>query len=239
MGRDATITQSEVNAVAERLNAAGAKPTARAIREALGSGSLATVLKFLQVWRAGQSRQAESPLALPPALQRSLLEFIAQEVATARLALETELAIAEQTSSDLVAESERQTATLDSQEREIEGLRAECAELRGRLAQLTSDLEAGRAALDEQRLAAQIARTELARQELRLEALPRLEAELVRLQAAREEERAARVAAEQAAAVSAARLEKTEAQVADLKERLVRAEADEHKLPRERSRIAK
>jgi hypothetical protein len=237
MGRDATITQADVNAVAERLHAAGTRPTNRAVREALGGGSMGTVVKFLRVWQAGQVRQSDTLVTLPPVLQRAMVDFVAHEVAAARAALEAELAIAEQTCSDLVAESERQTATLDARDNEIEGLRTECAELRGRLAQLTTDLETSQAALYEQRQAAEAARTELARLELRLEAVPKLEAEIVRLQAAREEERAGRVAAEQSAAVAAARLDNVEAQVVDLKQRLARAEAAvTHELPRERAK---
>ena len=45
MGRESVITQEEVNVVADQLRATGAKPTARAVREALGGGSMATVLK--------------------------------------------------------------------------------------------------------------------------------------------------------------------------------------------------
>jgi len=239
MGREATITQAEVSAAAERLRAAGTKPTNRAVREALGGGSMGTVVKLLRVWQAGQVPQGDAPVTLPPALQRAMVDFVAQEVAAAKVALEGELAIAEQTCGDLVAESARQTATLDAREKEVEGLRDECAELRGRLAQLTTDLEARQAALEEQRHAAETARTELARLELRLEAVPKLEAELERLQAAREEERAGRVGAEQGAAVSAARLDNAESQVADLKQRLARTEADARGLPRERAKVPK
>lgn len=239
MGREATITQADVSAVAKRLDAAGIKPTNRAVREALGGGSMGTVVKLLRVWQAGQVREGDAPVTLPPALQKAMVDFVAQEVAAAKAALEGELAIAEQTCGDLVAESERQTATLDARDKEIEGLRTECAELRGRLAQLTTELETSRAALDKQRHAAEAARTELARLELRMEAVPKLEAELERLQAAREEERSGRVAAEQGAAVSAARLDKTEAQVLELKERFARAEADARGLPQECAKTPK
>lgn len=226
MPRETTITQAQVDAVAERLCAAGISPTNRAVRQELGMGSMATIVKYLKNWRGRLPQNGELAAAIPPALQRSLLEFIAQEVASARASVEAELKIAEQASVDLIAESERQTGVLDSQASEIESLRAECATLNGRLIQLTSDLAATQAALETQRDAAEAARTELARQELRLEALPKLTDQLDRLQATLETERAGRVSAEQAAAVSGARLDKTEAQVADLKARLEQALAN-------------
>ena len=224
MAREATITQEQVNEVAGRLRAAGVKPTARAVREELGSGSMATVLKHLQVWQAGQVRQAEVPVTLPPGLQRALVDFIGQEVAAAKLTLEADLVVAQQANVDLIAESERQATALDEAEQGLEGLRSARDALQGRIGQLTADLEASQVAGEAQRQAAENARTELAKQQLRLEGLPKLEAEVERLRVALDAERAGRVLAEQTAAVAAAKLEKTEGQVADLEKRLSRAE---------------
>src|SRR3546814_16491265 len=56
MARIATITQEQVNAAADALVTAGQKPTNRAILDKLGSGSMATVVKLLQNWKAGQVR---------------------------------------------------------------------------------------------------------------------------------------------------------------------------------------
>ena len=55
--------------------------------------------------------------------------------------------------------------------------------------------------------------------------VPRLDAELVKLKASLDEERAVRVSAEQQAAVAQAKLEKTEAQATDLAARLAKVEA--------------
>src|SRR5260370_13445777 len=93
MGREATITAEQVNAVADALKAEGVKPTARAVRERLGNtGSMGTVTRLLQQWRDAQQRQAASTLMLPPALQRAILEFMELELAAARATLEAELA---------------------------------------------------------------------------------------------------------------------------------------------------
>jgi len=112
MAREATITQEQVNAAADTIRAAGTKPTARAVREALGGGSMATVLKFLQTWQAGQVRAEESPVVLPAGLQRALVDFIGQEVASAKAVLQDDLVAAQQANGDLIAESERQASTI-------------------------------------------------------------------------------------------------------------------------------
>lgn len=216
MGRESVITQEEVNSVADQLRATGAKPTARAVREALGGGSMATVLKHLHVWQSHQVRAPETQAVLPVGLQRALVDFIAQEVASAKVTLEADLVTAQQANQDLIAESERLAAALEREQSAVETLQADKAELSGRLGQLTKDLDDVRAEAAAQREAAEHARTEKAKLELRLEGVPRLEAEIERLKAALESERNAKVVAEQQAAVAQARLEKTEGQLKEL-----------------------
>ncbi|MBS7350802.1 MAG: DNA-binding protein [Comamonas sp.] len=216
MGRESVITQEEVNSVADQLRATGAKPTARAVREALGGGSMATVLKHLHVWQSHQVRAPDTQAVLPVGLQRALEDFIAQEVASAKVTLEADLVTAQQANQDLIAESERLAAALEREQSAVKTLQADKAELSGRLGQLTKDLEEVRAEAVAQREAAEHARTEKAKLELRLEGVPRLEAEIERLKVALESERSAKVVAEQQAAVAQARLEKTEGQLKEL-----------------------
>jgi chromosome segregation ATPase len=213
MGRESVITQEEVNAVADQLRATGVKPTARAAREALGTGSMATVLKYLQVWQSRQIRLPETQAGLPLGLQRALVDFVAQEVAAAKAAVEGDLVFAQQASQDLIAESERLAAALESEQSTVGALHSDNAELSGRLAQLAKDLEEVKAEAAAQREAAGLARTEKAKLELRLEGVPRLDSEIERLKAALESERDAKVAAEQKSAVAQARLQSIEARL--------------------------
>lgn len=213
MGRESVLTQDEVNAVADQLRASGVKPTARAVREALGTGSMATILKHLQVWQSRQVRTPEAQTALPMGLQRALVDFISQEVASAKVMLEAELVNVQQSNQDLIVESERQAAALERTQLTLDALQAEKSELLGRMGQLGKDLQDARSEVEEQRKVAELARTEKAKLELRLEGFPRLEAEIERLKAALDVEHNAKVVAEQLAAVSQARLEKTEVQL--------------------------
>ena len=58
MPREPSITQEQVNTVADAILASCAKPTARAVRALLGSGSMDTVLGFLRVWQAAATAPA-------------------------------------------------------------------------------------------------------------------------------------------------------------------------------------
>jgi DNA repair exonuclease SbcCD ATPase subunit len=152
-------------------------------------------------------RTAESPVVLPAGLQRALVDFIGQEVAGAKAELQDNLVAVQQANGDLIAESERQASTVELQTEALESAQAEKAELAGRLAQVESDLAKAGDNIAAERQAAEHARTELAKAQLRLEALPRIEAETDRLRVELEQERKAKVAAEQTAAVALAKLE--------------------------------
>lgn len=224
MAREATITQEQINAVADTIRASGTKPTARAVREAVGGGSMATVLKLLQVWQGGQVRVEEGPVVLPAGLQRALVDFIGQEVAGAKADLQTDLVAAQQANGDLIAESERQASTIELQATALESAQAEKAELAGRLAQVESDLVRATEDVAGERQAAEYARTELAKAQLRLEALPRIEAEADHLRAELATERTAKVGAEQSAAVAAEKVAGLTARLGDAQARIDAAE---------------
>ena len=244
--RAATISQEQVNAAADAIRASGAKPTARAVREAVGGGSMATVLKLLQVWHGGQVRVEDGPIVLPAGLQRALVDFIAQEVAGAKAGLQSDLVVAQQANGDLIAESERQSSTIELQAVALESALAEKAELIGRLAQVESELARSTEDVAGERQAAELARTENAKAQLRLDALPRIEAEVDRLRAELASERTAKVAAEQAAAVAhqkaaglAERLADAQAQLKEQKQHVNTLENDKRRLETDVAAIGK
>lgn len=57
MPRESTITFEQVALVANSIEDRGGKATARAIRDALGIGGMATILKHLKKWQDSQKRQ--------------------------------------------------------------------------------------------------------------------------------------------------------------------------------------
>jgi len=216
MPREASITYDQVAAIADAIKASGAKPNPRLVRERHGSGSLGTVHKFFQQWRAGQERQVEASLTLPPALQRAILEFMDQELTSARAALEADLAEAQQASADLATENERQATQIDALQNAVDDLGAEKAALVGRVGQMEQDLTSTRDEAAREREGAEAARTELAKAQLRLEAMPILEKENERLQKALDIERTARTDAERQAATAEAKADGVAARLADL-----------------------
>ncbi len=226
MGRESTITFEQIAAIADAMKIQGVKPTSRAMRERLGNtGSMGTINKLLGRWKAGQERQMSAALVLPPSLQRVLLEFIDNELTAARTTLEAELAEQQQEAADLATENERQVIENDAQAETIESLRADVAEHQGRAGQLESDLALARDEAVRERSGAELARTELAKAQLRLESMPRLEADLVAVRVVLDTERTGRQQAEQAAAVLAAKLEAAERRAIEADARTEKAEA--------------
>ena len=226
MGRESTITFEQISAVADAMKTEGVKPTSRAVRERLGNtGSMGTINKLLGRWKSGQERQISAALVLPPALQRVLLEFMDTELTAARTTLEAELAEQQQEAADLATENERQVIENDAQADTIELLRAEVSTHQGRAGQLESDLVVSRDEAARERSGAELARTELAKAQLRLEAMPRLEADLVAVRVVLEAERTARQQAKEDAAVLASKLEAAERRIAENEARSTKAEA--------------
>lgn len=226
MGRESTITFEQVVAIADAMKSAGGTPTSRAVRERLGNtGSMGTINKLLQRWKSDQDQQGGADLVIPPELQRSLLKFMNDELKSAREPLNAEIAFHQQEAADLGEENERQILENDSQSEVIELLRADVSTLQGRAGQLESDLVVARDEAARERSGAELARTELAKAQLRLEAMPRLEADLVAVREVLEAERMARVAAEQSAAVLTAKLEATERRATEAEARTGKAEA--------------
>lgn len=218
MGREATITAEQVAAAADALKGEGKKPTSRAVRERLGNtGSMGTITKLLQRWKSHQERDQVASLSLPPALQRAVLDFMDTELAAARAPLETELVDLKESIDELATENERQEDALTGLREQLDQVAAEKASAEGKAAQLTADLDGARDEAGRERQAAELARTELAKAQLRLEAMPRLEADLEAVRTELTKERSARVAAEQQAAVLAAQKTDLEGRLGDAK----------------------
>ena len=237
MPREASITYEQVAAIADSIKASGGKPNPRQVRERHGSGSLGTIHKLFQQWEAGQARQIEASLALPPTLQRAILEFMDQELATARAELELKLMDAQVTANDLATENERQASQIEALDASIVDLQEEKAGLAGRSAQLETDLATAREEAGRERQSAESARTELAKAQLRLEAMPILEEENKRLLAALDAERTARTDAERRAAAAEAKASGLVDRLGDAQERQRESAAELAKLESERKRL--
>lgn len=224
MPRAATITQDHVNAIANQLKAKGIKPTVRLIIAEHGSGSQGTVHPMLKNWESG-NQPAKEGVTLSPVLVRMLQEHFTQEVARATAEVQVQLADSEEAAGDLVRENKAQADLLEQREEEISKLTDGTASLQGRFDQLERELVAVQEEASRLRGDAERAHTELAKAQLRLEAMPRLEADLAAARAECDGERQARIAAERAAAVGAAHKDSLDARVAEDKARIEALEA--------------
>lgn len=212
------VTFEAVAAAAEALSAAGKRASVRNVIDALGGGSPNAVLPHLQAWKAGRPGVRVADVALDPRILVILGEQITAAVVDATKAAEARAGdleadmeaiaeagrLAETRAAELAGElvnvqsdNQQQAGRLDAQAREMERLKQDTA---------TSVAEA-RADAAREREAGEQVRQALARAELRLEAVPGMEAALADLRGLLDAERMARVDAEKAAAVAGAKLD--------------------------------
>ena len=205
MPRDSTITYDRVAAAAAALVAEGTKPTTRILRERLGNiGSMPTVLKHLQTWKANQATPRDHSRTLPEALLQAILHYVDQTTEQATTGLSAELADHQRDMAGLALENDRLASVIDDLTSANGQLKAGMARAEGQAAQLTDELRRVQSELAEARELVNQLRVEQAKTAIREEAIPRLEAELASCRQLYEAERQARVAAEQSAAVSQA-----------------------------------
>ncbi len=206
------VTSEQVSAVADALIGEGKQATIRAVRERLGDrGSPNTIQKHLSAWRDARPMAAAAALELPQALAAAIAAEIGRAAAQARAEIEERLVEVQTEAADLALTGESLEDERDSLIAQMAVLTTERDTLAGKAAQQAADLVELTGRVEREQQAAEAARVELATARLRAEGLTERHAaqgkEVEQLRAAVEDERKGRIAAEQAAAVLAARLE--------------------------------
>lgn len=136
-----------------------------------------------------------------------------------------QLANSEEAAADLARENKAQAELIEQREDEIIKLSDGAASLQGRFDQLERELASVQEEATRLRGDAERAHTELAKAQLRLEAMPRLEADLAAARAECDSERNARIAAERDAAVGVAQRDSLTAHVEEDRTRIEVLEA--------------
>lgn len=203
--REATITFSDVDRIAQQLQREGIRPSPRKIREIHGSGSLGTIHPLLEKWKAAQSNPDLIAASIPLPVQQAILEHIISETTKARSELAQQLQELQNSASEVAQDNERQAQKIANLELANNSLQIEKSELTGRVTQLEGDLEVAKKEAAQERLAAESARTDFAKAQLRLESTPLLEQRIAQLQEELKIERMARTDAERMTAASKAR----------------------------------
>ena len=135
MARTSNITFGQVAQIADAMKAAGNRPTARAVRERIGSGSMGTIHKLLQQWQGKGSEADEETEAaeLPNHIQSALMDFIGTEIATACEPLNEELQVAKSDLEEIALDNERLNRAYDQQCADVERLMSDLGNAKGQL----------------------------------------------------------------------------------------------------------
>lgn len=220
----ALVSFESVAAAAESLVKDGGKPSVRAVIAALGGGSPNAVLPLLNEWKSGRPLVRASDIALDPRIACLIAEQISTASAQAAKAAEDKAADV-QADAEAVAEAGREAearateleqaleqaqAVIVTKDRTLEALGIERARdqqtAQEKITTLTAQVDGERERADK---AVQI----VAKDEVRLQAIPKLEAEVQRL-----------AKFEQTAAVQTAKLDDAQALIDDLRQRLATAD---------------
>lgn len=220
------ITKEQVAAACNTLVAQGKKPTIRSVREQLGdTGSPNTIHRFLTAWQDAQPVTAATSPALSVGVVNAIASEMAGVVGQVRAELEARLQDELTAAAELAKAGEALEAERDGLLEQVATLTTERDTHAGRAAQLEADVvETNRAIeqvraelgqrIEQEQQATEAARVELAKALLRVDAnasaVAEQRAEIERLRTELARETAARVQAEQAAAVAGAKLEAME-----------------------------
>lgn len=202
-----TITQDQVNAAADAICAEGNKPTVLDVRKRLKAGSMSEIWRFFQVWQSIQTTSEEPEFSVSAELQRTLEEFITRQVSAVKTQSSQDIEVLRQTNTELMAEIDQLTQQLAQQTAELNSARTIKDEVTGRFDQLNAELKRAQQEIEIEKESATQSRMELVKVQLKLESVPRLEADLDQLYKNLEQERVARMNAEHDAKTLAAKLD--------------------------------
>jgi chromosome segregation ATPase len=242
----ALVTFETVADAAERLQAAGGRASVRNVIEALGGGSPNGVLRHLRAWQDGRPLvRASGGIEIEDGVLQAIRGQIERATVAASSAAEARAAsieddlqamadanqAAEQRIETLQADLERAQAEATLAGEQLADARRTADSDRTHAERIVADL---RAELAAERTARGQAEALLAQSEVRLEAIPTLQAEVAELKAGLALQQAARESAEQKAAVLTDRLENLGAQLEALRTDRTRIEGE---LREDRARI--
>jgi DNA repair exonuclease SbcCD ATPase subunit len=221
------IAYEVVAAAADALLAEGRKVTLAAVRERIGTGSMNTIHRHWTIWQGHQKpvpRKLAEPNTRLLSARGSELSKVAEEAASEA---EAALAQAMHELSVYSANGEALEAERDALAEQLLQITTERDTLAGKSAGQSAEIERLTQDAEREREDTAVVRRMLAQAELRLEAVPRLEEELVQLRAQLAAEQTARTEADKTAAVAEARRAAAEAAQAQAEVRLASSEQRE------------
>lgn len=240
-------TYESVAAACESLSTDGLRPSVRAVITRLGGGSPNVVLDFQRQWKAGRPVVKALDIQLDPRVNQIIAEQISKAIIATSGAAEADRAEAEETldtvsktCKEAEAKAEALDADLHAATAQVQTLSGQVEQLKIATAQAKLDAtatiqaeqlrtaaEVAKIAVDltAERAAAEAARIALAKAELRLEAVPRIEKEIEQVRAELNQTRERATADLVAAATHSADLHE-QAAVAEAKREAAQVAAD-------------
>lgn len=138
------ITETQVAEAADQLLANGSDVSARAIRQALGTGSMTTVIKHLRVWRNARHTDGTAPTELPRPVRDAALRALHEVWCTAnreaREAIEQIRMAAGKRGDDLERDLDEALSASQELEEKLGDRTAELATIQERTAALEREL---------------------------------------------------------------------------------------------------
>lgn len=222
------ITFEQVAAAADALLGAGKQPTIQSVRESLGTGSPNTVHKHLTAWRAARPQAVSAAVEMSSAMQAAYADDISRATAKARSEIEEQLVRALADAAELSSTGEALENERDALLEQVGGLTTERDQAAATAAERALEIERNVQTIQREQQAAESARVDLAKAQLKIEAgverAQELTSEVQRLRTALEAAQVGRQVAEQAAAVTAAQLTSEQSKSTDLAARLTASE---------------
>lgn len=205
------ITFEQVEAVADAIRGEGLQPTINAVRERIGTGSPNTIHKHLTAWRLARPQAMTATTELPTSLISAIAAEIERATASARAEIESKLVQMQTEAAELANIGEVLEVEREELIEQVAALATERDTLTGKAEQQATDIKAQADRIEREQQAAEFARVELARAQLKIESsiekLADQGAEIQQLRAKLDTETQNRVIAEQQAAVLGSKLE--------------------------------
>jgi len=226
----ANITPDRVFAAADALEASGSRVSVRSVRDYLGGGSPNQITPLLASWRARKPSVAAPEIQLDPRIVQLIAEQVRAAAGEAAVRADERANEAEDTLTLCQQENSELAEQLATTLRALDEARAKVEQQAGTISEIREEIERVRSEAEEEveeadtranreREVAETAQHALARAELRLESMPRLEGEVERLRTALDEALSGKQSAEQQAAVAAAKLDAAIQRVSAAEER--------------------
>lgn len=222
MARTTNITFGQVAAIADAMKAAGTRPTARAVRERIGTGSMGTIHKLLQQWagKVAEADEEDDSPELPSSIASTLMDFVSTQIAEACEPLNEELQAAKDAANQIAEDNERMHQAFDEQDRELVNMLEKYAASNAKLDQTRAVLADHESEVFKLRAQVSELMLELDRSKRQTEMLTNLQPNLAKAQQDLAEARNGREDAQRDAAVLGAQLAAKTEQANDLAERL-------------------